>query len=157
MLGSCDGKGSLGIIPRSIFWLYKLTEDTNAKTGSRFSIVVSAAQVIDQTDELVDLLKDQSESYQSVAFILKSTSRCMDISKKLFKIDISRLFYGVDRFHYIVQAQHFHLLIFGWIFHVFALLDVFVILSGNSFYFYQSFLKVLRIPRAVHIKEIPAI
>lgn len=62
MLGSCGGKGSLGIIPRSIFWLYKLTEDVNAKTGSRFSIVVSAAQVIDQTDELVDLLKDQSES-----------------------------------------------------------------------------------------------
>ncbi|CAG0880520.1 unnamed protein product [Cyprideis torosa] len=48
---------SAGIFPCAISWLYKGISERNVKTGTRFSVRVSAAEVQDGVDEVKDLLE----------------------------------------------------------------------------------------------------
>lgn len=56
MLGVDDAAQNLGIVPCAISWLFKLIDDLREKTGSRFSVRVSAVEVTGKQETLKDLL-----------------------------------------------------------------------------------------------------
>ncbi|XP_048842557.1 kinesin-like protein KIF26B [Brienomyrus brachyistius] len=58
MIGKDDSTQSLGIIPCTISWLFKLIDERKEKTGSRFSIRVSAVEVWGRDEVLKDLLSE---------------------------------------------------------------------------------------------------
>ncbi|XP_046859085.1 kinesin-like protein KIN-14E isoform X3 [Xenia sp. Carnegie-2017] len=60
MIGGDESVHSLGIIPCSIEWLFKLIEEKREKTGARFSIRVSAVEVVGRSENLNDLLQEHS-------------------------------------------------------------------------------------------------
>lgn len=45
MLGSAASVHTLGVIPCAIAWLYRAIAETKVKTGARFMVRVSAAEV----------------------------------------------------------------------------------------------------------------
>lgn len=84
MLGVDDSPQNLGIVPCAISWLFRLIEDLKEKTGSRFSVRVSAVEVTGREETLKDLLAniDGSESSGALAEarigLLVLRSRCLD-------------------------------------------------------------------------------
>eukprot|EP00794_Sanderia_malayensis_P017822 gene17822-19601_t len=60
MIGEDDSCENLGIIPCAISWLYQLIEDRKERTGARFSVRVSAIEVVGKSENLKDLLTDQA-------------------------------------------------------------------------------------------------
>lgn len=82
MLGVDDSPQNLGVVPCAISWLFKLMEDLKEKTGSRFSVRVSAVEVTGRQETLKDLLAniDGSESFALAATgigLLVLRSRCL--------------------------------------------------------------------------------
>ncbi|KAL4630438.1 kinesin-like protein KIF26B [Arapaima gigas] len=58
MIGKDDSTQSLGIIPCTISWLFKLINERKEKTGARFSVRVSAVEVSGRDEVLIDLLSE---------------------------------------------------------------------------------------------------
>uniref|UniRef100_A0A8C9SWA4 Kinesin family member 26B n=1 Tax=Scleropages formosus TaxID=113540 RepID=A0A8C9SWA4_SCLFO len=58
MIGKDDSTQSLGIIPCTISWLFKLIHERKEKTGARFSVRVSAVEVSGRDEVLTDLLSE---------------------------------------------------------------------------------------------------
>lgn len=56
MFGVDDMAKAIGILPSAIAWLYRLIEHRKERSGSRFSVRVSAGQLNDRTETLKDLL-----------------------------------------------------------------------------------------------------
>ncbi|MEQ2160549.1 hypothetical protein GOODEAATRI_000410, partial [Goodea atripinnis] len=55
-----DASQSLGIVPCAISWLFKLINERKEKTGTRFSVRVSAVEIFGKEEELKDLLSEVS-------------------------------------------------------------------------------------------------
>ncbi|XP_028393329.1 kinesin-like protein KIF26A isoform X2 [Dendronephthya gigantea] len=62
MVGRDENVHSLGIAACSIAWLFRLIDEKREKTGARFSIRVSAVEVVGRSENLKDLLQDQSKA-----------------------------------------------------------------------------------------------
>ncbi|XP_026088744.1 kinesin-like protein KIF26A [Carassius auratus] len=60
MIGRDSSMQSLGVAPCAISWLFKLIEERKEKTGTRFSIRVSAVEICGREEVLRDLLADVS-------------------------------------------------------------------------------------------------
>ncbi|XP_016372165.1 kinesin-like protein KIF26A [Sinocyclocheilus rhinocerous] len=60
MIGRDSSTQSLGVAPCAISWLFKLIEERKEKTGTRFSIRVSAVEICGREEVLRDLLADFS-------------------------------------------------------------------------------------------------
>ncbi|XP_053331404.1 kinesin-like protein KIF26A [Spea bombifrons] len=58
MIGKDASTQSLGIIPCAISWLFKLISERKEKTGTRFSIRVSAVEIFGKEENLKDLLAE---------------------------------------------------------------------------------------------------
>ncbi|KAG2457707.1 KI26B protein, partial [Polypterus senegalus] len=58
MIGKDNSTQNLGIIPCAISWLFKLINERKEKTGTRFSIRVSAVEICGKDETLKDLLSD---------------------------------------------------------------------------------------------------
>uniref|UniRef100_A0A671QUD7 Kinesin-like protein KIF26A n=1 Tax=Sinocyclocheilus anshuiensis TaxID=1608454 RepID=A0A671QUD7_9TELE len=58
MIGSDSSTQSLGIAPCAISWLFKLISERKEKTGTRFSVRVSAVEIYGKDESLQDLLSD---------------------------------------------------------------------------------------------------
>lgn len=72
MVGDDNSARTIGVIPTAIAWLYKAIKERKQKTGARFSVRVSAVEINNQKEQLVDLLaKYASESDQSPGVYLR--------------------------------------------------------------------------------------
>ncbi|KAK0147149.1 Kinesin-like protein KIF26A [Merluccius polli] len=60
MIGKDGSTQSLGIVPCAISWLFKLINERKEKTGTRFSVRVSAVEIFGKDEELKDLLSEVS-------------------------------------------------------------------------------------------------
>nr|XP_040055695.1 kinesin-like protein KIF26A isoform X2 [Gasterosteus aculeatus aculeatus] len=60
MIGKDSSTQSLGIVPCAISWLFKLINERKEKTGTRFSVRVSAVEIFGKDEELQDLLSEVS-------------------------------------------------------------------------------------------------
>ncbi|XP_072545533.1 kinesin-like protein KIF26A isoform X2 [Salminus brasiliensis] len=60
MIGKDSTAQSLGIAPCAISWLFKLISERKEKTGTRFSVRVSAVEIYGKDESLQDLLSDVS-------------------------------------------------------------------------------------------------
>ncbi|XP_043930272.1 kinesin-like protein KIF26A isoform X2 [Protopterus annectens] len=58
MIGNDSSTQSLGIIPCAISWLFKLINERKEKTGTRFSVRVSAVEIHGKDENLKDLLSE---------------------------------------------------------------------------------------------------
>lgn len=58
MFGEDNSTQSLGIVPCAISWLFKLINERKEKTGTRFSIRVSAVEISGKDENLKDLLAE---------------------------------------------------------------------------------------------------
>ncbi|KAM8920666.1 kinesin-like protein KIF26A [Pelodytes ibericus] len=58
MIGKDASTQSLGILPCAISWLFKLISERREKTGTRFSIRVSAVEIFGKDENLKDLLAE---------------------------------------------------------------------------------------------------
>ncbi|XP_066550067.1 kinesin-like protein KIF26A isoform X2 [Amia ocellicauda] len=58
MIGKDNSTQNLGIVPCAISWLFKLINERKEKTGTRFSIRVSAVEICGKDETLKDLLSD---------------------------------------------------------------------------------------------------
>ncbi|XP_075471063.1 kinesin-like protein KIF26A isoform X3 [Ascaphus truei] len=58
MIGKDASTQSLGIVPCAISWLFKLINERKEKTGTRFSIRVSAVEISGKDENLKDLLAE---------------------------------------------------------------------------------------------------
>ncbi|XP_019406704.1 PREDICTED: kinesin-like protein KIF26A [Crocodylus porosus] len=58
MIGKDNSTQSLGVIPCAISWLFKLINERKEKTGTRFSIRVSAVEISGKDENLKDLLAE---------------------------------------------------------------------------------------------------
>ncbi|XP_003463187.3 kinesin-like protein KIF26A isoform X2 [Cavia porcellus] len=62
MIGKDSSPQSLGVVPCAISWLFRLVEERRERTGTRFSIRVSAVEVCGRDQSLRDLLADVASS-----------------------------------------------------------------------------------------------
>ncbi|CDQ77414.1 unnamed protein product [Oncorhynchus mykiss] len=60
MIGKDGSTQSLGIVPCAISWLFKLINERKEKTGTRFSVRVSAVEICGKEEALKDLLSEVS-------------------------------------------------------------------------------------------------
>lgn len=58
MIGKDSSPQSLGVVPCAISWLFRLIEERRERTGTRFSVRVSAAEVSGPDESLRDLLAE---------------------------------------------------------------------------------------------------
>ncbi|XP_057200786.1 kinesin-like protein KIF26A isoform X3 [Triplophysa rosa] len=58
MIGTDSSTQSIGIAPCAISWLFKLINERKEKTGTRFSVRVSAVEIYGKDESLQDLLSD---------------------------------------------------------------------------------------------------
>ncbi|KAG7466318.1 hypothetical protein MATL_G00163530, partial [Megalops atlanticus] len=58
MIGKDSSTQTLGIVPCAISWLFKLINERKEKTGTRFSIRVSAVEICGKDETLKDLLSE---------------------------------------------------------------------------------------------------
>ncbi|XP_067895125.1 kinesin-like protein KIF26B isoform X2 [Heterodontus francisci] len=58
MIGKDNSMQNLGVIPCAISWLFKLINERKEKTGTRFSVRVSAVEIWGKDENLRDLLSD---------------------------------------------------------------------------------------------------
>ncbi|XDV43520.1 hypothetical protein PO909_011992 [Leuciscus waleckii] len=58
MIGTDSSMQGLGIAPCAISWLFKLINERKEKTGTRFSVRVSAVEICGKDESLQDLLSD---------------------------------------------------------------------------------------------------
>ena len=56
MIGQDQSPQTMGVIPCSIAWLYRLINEEKEKTGARFSVRVSVVEVTGKQEILRDLL-----------------------------------------------------------------------------------------------------
>lgn len=65
MIGKDSSPQSLGVVPCAISWLFRLIDERKEKTGTRFSVRVSAVEVCGRDQSLRDLLAEvASGSFQ---------------------------------------------------------------------------------------------
>ncbi|XP_006879106.1 PREDICTED: kinesin-like protein KIF26A [Elephantulus edwardii] len=80
MIGKDSSPQSLGVVPCAISWLFKLIQERRERTGTRFSVRVSAVEVCgrDQNlrDLLADLASDSPQDTQSPGVYLQEDSVC---------------------------------------------------------------------------------
>ncbi|XP_041353200.1 kinesin-like protein KIF26B [Gigantopelta aegis] len=65
MIGRDHSPQTLGIVPCSIAWLFRLINEQKEKTGARFSVRVSAVEVTGKQEILRDLLVDVAQSQEA--------------------------------------------------------------------------------------------
>ncbi|XP_077411962.1 kinesin-like protein KIF26A isoform X2 [Vanacampus margaritifer] len=64
MIGQDSSTQTFGVVPCAISWLFKLINERKEKTGTRFSVRVSAVEIFGQEEELKDLLSEASTGSQ---------------------------------------------------------------------------------------------
>ncbi|KAF7651847.1 hypothetical protein LDENG_00104760 [Lucifuga dentata] len=65
MIGRQNSAHSLGVVPTSISWLFKVLQERQEKAGLRFSVQVSAVEISGREETLTDLLADLRPSSSS--------------------------------------------------------------------------------------------
>ena len=60
MIGKDGSAQGLGVAPCAISWLFKLISERKEKTGTRFSLRVSAVEISGRDEQLTDLLAEVS-------------------------------------------------------------------------------------------------
>lgn len=58
MIGKDSSPQSLGVVPCAISWLFRLIDERKERTGTRFSVRVSAVEVCGRDQSLRDLLAE---------------------------------------------------------------------------------------------------
>ncbi|XP_047397543.1 kinesin-like protein KIF26A isoform X2 [Sciurus carolinensis] len=80
MIGKDSSPQSLGVVPCAISWLFRLVEERKEKTGTRFSIRVSAMEVCGRDQNLHDLLAEVAsgslQDTQSPGVYLREDPTC---------------------------------------------------------------------------------
>lgn len=80
MIGKDSSTQNLGIVPCAISWLFKLINERKEKTGTRFSVRVSAVEIFGKDEELKDLLSEVStgsvQEGQSLGIHLREDPIC---------------------------------------------------------------------------------
>ncbi|XP_032201352.1 kinesin-like protein KIF26A isoform X2 [Mustela erminea] len=80
MIGKDSSPQSLGVVPCAISWLFRLIEERRERTGTRFSVRVSAAEVCGPDESLRDLLaeaaSDSLQDAQSPGVYLREDPGC---------------------------------------------------------------------------------
>ncbi len=74
MLGSDQCAADMGAIPVAVAWLYRAVKERKARTGARFSVRVSALEIVGQREEVRDLLapyETENDAMQSPAVYLR--------------------------------------------------------------------------------------
>lgn len=62
MIGQDCSTQSLGVAPTAISWLFKVIEERKEKSGTRFSVKVSAVEISGREETLTDLLDELATS-----------------------------------------------------------------------------------------------
>jgi len=65
MVGRDEKEQSLGLIPCALSWLFKLISEQKQKTGSRFSVRVSAVEIVGRSEKVRDLLAEQASGSEN--------------------------------------------------------------------------------------------
>ncbi|XP_078344764.1 uncharacterized protein LOC144630301 isoform X3 [Oculina patagonica] len=60
MVGRDEKEQTLGLIPCALSWLFKLISEQKQKTGTRFSVRVSAVEIVGRSENVRDLLAEQA-------------------------------------------------------------------------------------------------
>ncbi|KAF6211249.1 hypothetical protein GE061_014366 [Apolygus lucorum] len=119
MIGRQD---SLGVIPSAISWLFRCISEQKQKTGARFSVRVSAVEVVNPTYSLKDLLSQHaSECEQSPGIYLcegalqnycelraptpEKAAFYLDSALSVRNSDQSHLFYTLHVYQYSVGGK----------------------------------------------------
>ncbi|KAM5178558.1 kinesin-like protein KIF26A isoform 2-T2 [Callospermophilus lateralis] len=80
MIGKDSSPQSLGVVPCAISWLFRLVEERKERTGTRFSIRVSALEVCGRDQNLRDLLSEVAsgslQDTQSPGVYLREDPTC---------------------------------------------------------------------------------
>ncbi|XP_044930365.1 kinesin-like protein KIF26A isoform X2 [Mustela putorius furo] len=80
MIGKDSSPQSLGVVPCAISWLFRLIEERRERTGTRFSVRVSAAEVCGPDESLRDLLAEAAsgsiQDSQSPGVYLREDPGC---------------------------------------------------------------------------------
>jgi kinesin family protein 26 len=69
MVGSPENSSRLGIVPCAISWLFKCISEQKQKSGTRFSVRVSALEVA--TQSLKDLLSQHASGTLNIILIIE--------------------------------------------------------------------------------------
>jgi hypothetical protein len=69
MVGSPEATNALGVIPCAISWLFRGINEQKQKTGARFSVRVSAVEVLQQSGGTSQQLKDLLAGHASGKYI----------------------------------------------------------------------------------------
>ncbi len=76
MIGSSTSTSTLGVIPCAITWLYRAVNEQKQKTGTRFSVRVSAVEITTASpQQMKDLLADYA-SGEFVFHVIITLMRC---------------------------------------------------------------------------------
>ncbi|XP_040570615.1 uncharacterized protein [Lepeophtheirus salmonis] len=84
MIGSDECSKDLGIIPTAIAWLYRAIKDRKAKSGARFSVRVSALEILSNPEEVQDLLSSYESATDGTSpgvYLANETSHLANISE----------------------------------------------------------------------------
>lgn len=60
MFGEDHSVSSLGIIPLSIVWLFQFINEAKLKYGTKFTVKISAVEIIGKEENVKDLLKNDT-------------------------------------------------------------------------------------------------
>ena len=92
-----DSFNSIGLIPLSIYWLYKLINDTKIRYGTRFNVHLSAMEIVGKEEKCRDLLLnadgDQTQPDEDSANIFKSLVKlnadCVEKAEHYFEFALN--------------------------------------------------------------------
>ncbi|KAK2561614.1 Kinesin-like protein KIF26A [Acropora cervicornis] len=65
MVGRDEKEQALGLIPCALSWLFKLIADQKQKTGTKFSVRVSAVEIVGRSETVRDLLAEQASGSEN--------------------------------------------------------------------------------------------
>ncbi|XP_068751759.1 kinesin-like protein KIF26B isoform X2 [Montipora capricornis] len=65
MVGRDEKEQTLGLIPCALSWLFKLIADQKQKTGTKFSVRISAVEIVGRSETVRDLLAEQATGLEN--------------------------------------------------------------------------------------------
>lgn len=95
MFGSDESIDSIGLIPLSTFWLFKLIEESKIKYDTKFTVKVSALEIIGKDEKLKDLIENKpimiklDENNSKSILDSLSQVKCADAEKALYYLDLA--------------------------------------------------------------------
>lgn len=99
MIGKDSSPRSLGVVPCAISWLFRLVEERKERTGTRFSVRVSALEVCGRDQSLRDLLAEVAsgslQDTQSPGVYLREDPTCGSQVRLCHRPSVARGWAGV--------------------------------------------------------------